>query len=101
LFQLRSNSHFGSSGLTDYWVPHVDGRVLIYVHKEQMLSDVEEGYPAEHSLMIDDKLRIRSAMKETCGPRLTTVFPRQGHYAEDPQVLADYPAADVSIAANR
>lgn len=77
----------------------VDGRVLIYVHKEQMLHDVEERYPAEHYVMIDDKLRILSAMKETWGPRLTTVFPRQGHYAEDPQLLADYPAADVSIAA--
>jgi FMN phosphatase YigB (HAD superfamily) len=76
----------------------VDGRVLIYVHKEEMLSDVEERYPAERYVMIDDKLRILAAMKEVWGPRLITVFPRQGHYAEDPQVLANYPAAEVSIA---
>ncbi len=82
------------SGLSDA----VDGRVLIYVHKEQMLGDVEERYPAEHYVMIDDKLRILAAMKEIWGSRLTTVFPRQGHYAEDPQVLAAYPAADVSVA---
>lgn len=82
------------SGLSDA----VEGRVLIYVHKEQMLGDVEERYPAEHYVMIDDKLRILAAMKEVWGSRLTTVFPRQGHYAEDPQVIAEYPAADVSVA---
>ena len=76
----------------------VDGRVLIYVHKELMLSDVESRFPAEHYVMIDDKLRILSAMKEVWGSRLTTVFPRQGHYAFDPQVLASYPPADVSVA---
>lgn len=81
------------SGLSDA----VDGRVLIYVHKEQMLADVEERYPAEHYVMIDDKVRILAAMKEVWGTRLTTVFPRQGHYAEDPHVLAGSPAADVSI----
>ena len=75
----------------------VDGRVLIYVHKEQMLTDVEERYPAEHYVMIDDKLRILAAMKAVWGRRLTTVFPRQGHYAEDPRELARYPAADVSV----
>lgn len=82
------------SGLSDA----VEGRVLIYIHKEQMLTDVEERYPAERYVMIDDKLRVLSAMKEVWGPRLTTVFPRQGHYAEDPQVLAAYPAADISVA---
>ena len=75
----------------------VDGRVLIYVHKEQMLTDVEERYPAEHYVMIDDKLRILAAMKAVWGRRLTTVFPRQGHYAEDPRELARYSAADVSV----
>ncbi len=76
----------------------VDRRVLIYVHKEQMLTDVEERYPAEHYVMIDDKLRILAAMKDFWGSRVTTVFPRQGHYAVDPQVLASYPPADVSVA---
>jgi FMN phosphatase YigB (HAD superfamily) len=75
----------------------VDGSVLIYVHKEQELDDVERRYPAEHYVLIDDKLRILSAVKERWGARVTTVFPRQGHYAHDAQALATYPPADVSI----
>jgi len=74
-----------------------DGRVLIYIHKEQMLEDVEKRYPASHYVMIDDKLRILAAMKEQWGDRVTTVFPRQGHYALDPKNIAAYPAADITI----
>ena len=59
--------------------------MLIYVHKELMLDEVEQRYPARHYVMVDDKLRILSAMKAGWGERLTTVFPRQGHYALDPQ----------------
>ena len=81
------------SGLWDA----VEGRVLIYVHKEQMLEDVERRYPAHRYVMVDDKLRILAAMKRAWGGRLTTVFPRQGHYAHDPRNLAAYPAADVSV----
>jgi hypothetical protein len=62
-----------------------------------MLADISRLYPAEHYLMVDDKLRILTAMKRQWGPRLTTVFVRQGHYALDPKVVASYPAADVSI----
>ena len=75
----------------------VEGRVLIYIHKEHELDDVERRYPAKHYVLIDDKLRILSAVKKVWGSRLTTVFPRQGHYARDPKVLATYPAADISI----
>jgi FMN phosphatase YigB (HAD superfamily) len=75
----------------------VDGRVLIYVHKEQMLDDVELRYPAHHYIMVDDKLHILTAMKNTWGERLTTVWPRQGHYALDPQTIATYPQADLTI----
>jgi FMN phosphatase YigB (HAD superfamily) len=75
----------------------VEGHVLIYVHKEQMLDDVERRYPARRYVMVDDKLRILAAMKATWGPRLATVFVRQGHYAHDPTTLAAYPAADVTI----
>src|SRR6478672_810295 len=75
----------------------VPGRVLIYVHKEQELDDVEQRYPAEHYVLVDDKLRILAAVKKFRGSRVTTVFVRQGHYAADPQILADYPAADISI----
>ena len=75
----------------------VDGRVLIYIHKERMLDDVEQRYPARHYLMIDDKLRILAAMKNVWGSRLTTVFPRQGHYALDPQNIVTYPAADHTV----
>lgn len=75
----------------------VDSRVLIYIHKEQMLSDVERLYPARHYVMVDDKLRIHKAMKDIWGNRLTTVFPRQGHYALDPLNIAAYPQADITL----
>ncbi|RFU47692.1 HAD family hydrolase [Paraburkholderia sp. DHOC27] len=75
----------------------VEGRVLIYVHKEQMLGEVEQRYPARRYVMIDDKLRILAAMKEIWKARLKTVFPRQGHYAHDPVALTTYPSADVTV----
>jgi hypothetical protein len=76
----------------------VGGNVLIYIHKEQELDDVEQRYPAEHYVLVDDKLRILSAVKAIWGSRVTTVFPRQGHYALDRQALAHFPPADVTIA---
>jgi FMN phosphatase YigB (HAD superfamily) len=75
----------------------VDGNVLIYVHKEQELDDVARRHPAEHYVLIDDKLRILSAVKTIWASHVTTVFPRQGHYAMDRQVLARFPPADVAI----
>jgi len=75
----------------------VDGHALIYVHKEKELDDVEQRYPADHYVMVDDKLRILAAMKKIWSERLTTVFPRQGHYALDPQVIATFPPADLAI----
>jgi FMN phosphatase YigB (HAD superfamily) len=75
----------------------VDGRVLIYVHKEQMLDDVERRYPANRYVMVDDKLRILAAMKAVWGERVTTVFVRQGLYAHDPQVVATNPPADITV----
>jgi FMN phosphatase YigB (HAD superfamily) len=75
----------------------VDGRVLIYIHKEEMLNDVEHHYPARHYVMVDDKLRILAAMKKAWGNRVTTVWPRQGHYALDSQATAMYPSADLAI----
>ena len=75
----------------------VDGRVLIYIHKESMLDDVEQRCPARHYVMVDDKLRILAEMKKVWGNRLTTIFPRQGHYALDPPNSAEYPAADVTV----
>ena len=75
----------------------VDDNVLIYVHKEQELDDVEARYPAEHYVVVDDKLRILDAIKKVWGERVTTVFPRQGHYAHDPQILATCPPADITI----
>ena len=71
--------------------------MLIYIHKEQELDDVEKRYPAKHYVLVDDKLRILAAVKKAWGSRLTTVFPRQGHYANDPEALAKYPAADITI----
>lgn len=90
VFQPRKVQH---SGL---WQA-VEGRVLIYIHKELMLDAVTERYPARHYVMIDDKLRILAEMKKIWGERLTTVFPRQGHYALDPQISASYPAADITV----
>ncbi|MDN8611831.1 HAD family hydrolase [Variovorax ginsengisoli] len=75
----------------------VDGRVLIYIHKELMLDAVQERYPARRYVMIDDKPRILSAMKAGWGERLTTVFPRQGQYALAPQAFAGHPAPDITI----
>jgi FMN phosphatase YigB (HAD superfamily) len=81
------------SGLWDA----VRARVLIYIHKEQMLEAVQRHYPARHYVMVDDKLRILSAMKKSMRQRLTTVFVRQGHYAFEPTHTAGYPAADFTI----
>ncbi|HKN86246.1 MAG TPA: HAD family hydrolase [Nitrospiraceae bacterium] len=75
----------------------VDGQVLIYIHKECELDDVERRYPADHYVLIDDKLRILTEVKKLWGARVTTVFPRQGHYAMDPDTLATFPSADLSI----
>jgi FMN phosphatase YigB (HAD superfamily) len=75
----------------------VEGEVLVYIHKEQMLDDVERRYPAERYVMMDDKIRILSAMKTVWGDRLTTVFVRQGHYAADRSQVDSYPPADVTI----
>lgn len=75
----------------------VDGRVLIYLHKERMLHQMQQRFPAHHYVMVDDKLRILAAMKQSLGVRLTTVFARQGHYATDPENIAHYPQADISI----
>jgi FMN phosphatase YigB (HAD superfamily) len=75
----------------------VEGRVLVYIHKEEMLDAVAERYPARRYVMIDDKLRILAAMKKTWKDRLTTIFPRQGHYARDPGNIAAYPRADITI----
>jgi len=74
-----------------------EGNVLIYVHKEQELADVEQRYPAEHYVLVDDKLRILHAIKQIWKSRVTTVFVRQGHYAHDPQVLSQYAPADISV----
>jgi FMN phosphatase YigB (HAD superfamily) len=81
------------SGLWDA----VGGRVLIYIHKERMLADVQRRYPAARYVMIDDKLRLLTAMKQLLGERLTTVFARQGHYALDLQAIAGLPPADLAV----
>lgn len=73
------------------------GQVLIYIHKEQMLDSVQRRYPARHYVMVDDKLRVLAAMKKVMQDRLTTIFPRQGHYALDPANVVAYPEADITI----
>jgi FMN phosphatase YigB (HAD superfamily) len=75
----------------------VEGRVLVYVHKEDELAEVERRFPADHYVMVDDKLRLLAAFKSIWGTRVTTVFPRQGHYARDPEILRQYPPADITV----
>ena len=81
------------AGLSDA----VDGRVLIYIHKEEALDDVERRFPAEHYAIVDEKLRILAAVKRFWGDRVTTVFVRQGTYARDPQMVGAFPPADITI----
>jgi FMN phosphatase YigB (HAD superfamily) len=81
------------SGLADA----VDRNVLIYVHKEHELDDVEKRFPADHYVVVDDKLRILTALKKSWGSKVTTVFAKQGHYAHDPQTLSQFSPADVEM----
>lgn len=90
VFQPRKVERSGLWGV-------VEDRVLIYIHKEQELADVERFYPARHYVLIDDKLRILAAVKATWGARVTTVFVRQGHYAHDAKANAQYASADITL----
>jgi hypothetical protein len=75
----------------------VDSNILIYIHKEQELNDVERRFPARHYVFVDDKVRLLSAIKTYWGKRVTTVFPKQGHYAFDEVEIAKYPAPEITI----
>lgn len=90
VFQPRKISR---SGLYDA----VEGRVLVYIHKELELNDVAERIPADHYVLVDDKVRILSAVKAAWGDRVTTVWPRQGHDALDISDVARYPAPDLTV----
>jgi FMN phosphatase YigB (HAD superfamily) len=81
------------SGLFDA----VDGNILIYIHKETELKDVERRFPADQYVLVDDKVRILSAIKDIWSDKVTTVFPVQGHYALDEKIVAGYPAPDIKI----
>lgn len=91
VFQPRKTER---SGLLEIF----DGNVLIYIHKEENLDDVEERYPADHYVFIDDKLRLLDAVKRIWKDLVTTVFVKQGHYAWDPEILKNYPPADINLA---
>lgn len=75
----------------------VEGNILIYIHKEHELADLERRYPAKHYVLVDDKIRILSAIKAIWGDKITTIFPKQGHYALDEKEVAKYPKADITI----
>ncbi len=90
VFQPRKVEHAGLARVAD-------GDVLIYIHKEEALDDVERRFPAEHYVLVDDKLRILDAVKQVWGERVTTVFPRQGQYAHDTKVVGALLPADVTI----
>jgi FMN phosphatase YigB (HAD superfamily) len=74
----------------------VEGRVLIYIHKDCRLKDIQTEYPADRYVMVDDRLHILTAVKKSWGQRITTIFARQGHHAQKP-VVASLPAADITI----
>src|SRR6185369_8149604 len=90
VFQPRKVDHAGLAKVAD-------GDVLIYIHKEKALDDVERRFPAEHYVLVDDKLRILTAAKKIWGARVTTVLPRQGQYALDAKVIRAFPPPDLSI----
>ena len=90
VFQPRKVDRSGIAGAAD-------GKVLIYIHKEQALDDVEQRYPAAHYVLIDDKPRILAAVKDIWGDRVTTVLPRQGQFALDKKVLQALPSPDLAI----
>jgi len=90
VFQPRKVEHAGLAKVAN-------GDVLIYIHKEEALADVERRFPAKHYVLIDDKLRILDAVKRAWGERVTTVFLRQGQYAHDAKAIAALPPADVAI----
>src|SRR6476661_6832117 len=90
VFQPRKVEHAGLARVAD-------GDVLIYIHKEEALDDVERRFPAEHYVLVDDKLWILDVVKQTWGNRVTTVFPRQGHYAHDRSLIAQCPSADLTV----
>ena len=90
VFQPRKVEHAGLAKV-------VDGDVLIYIHKEEALEDVERRFPAKHYVLVDDKLRILDAVKQVWGERVTTVLPRQGQYAHDAKVISALPPADLTI----
>ena len=90
VFQPRKVEHAGLAKVAD-------GNVLIYIHKEEALADVERRFPAEHYVLVDDKPRILDAVKKIWGERVTTVLPRQGQYAHDAKVLSALPPPDVTI----
>jgi hypothetical protein len=75
----------------------VEGHVLIYIHKEEALEDVQRRYPAQHYVLVDDKLRILTTVKKAWNSRVTTVFPRQGQYAYDRNIIAACPPADLTV----
>lgn len=90
VFQPRKVDHAGLAKVAD-------GDVLIYIHKEEALDDVERRFPAGHYVLVDDKLRILTAAKKFWGARVTTVLPRQGQYALDAKVIGALPPPDVTI----
>ena len=75
----------------------VEGNVLIYIHKEEALDDVERRYPAEHYVLVDDKPHILTTVKKAWNSHVTTVFPRQGQYAHDRNLIAQCPSADLTV----
>ena len=82
-----------SSGLSEA----VEGRVLVYIHKEQQLHEVERHFPAHHYVMIEDKPHLLTAAKKLWKDRATTIFVQQGRHAHDPKNVKPFPAPDLTV----
>jgi hypothetical protein len=89
IFQPRKIARAGIRDVAD--------DVLVYVHKEDELEDVERRHPASRYVLVDDKVRILSAVKRQWADRVTTVLPMQGQFATDPTIAAAHPAPDVTV----
>ncbi|WP_158744178.1 HAD family hydrolase [Acidisphaera sp. L21] len=75
----------------------LDRHIMICVHKEAEVAEIERRYPAERYVVIDDKIRLLTAFKKVWGNKVMTVFPRQGQFGLDTKVIAANPPADIDV----
>jgi len=72
----------------------VEGRVLLYIHKQEHIQETMKAYPGDHYVAVDDKPDILLDTKNLLGDRVTIVFVRQGKYAKQ---LPEHFSADITV----